>query len=209
MYPSIALRTVGHCFVTRPIRHYSDMKSQEMSSDMERSACIAIQWTKSQHAIWAFVLSLVPNYQQAEEIVQQVAVTIVEKYDDYEEARSFTSWALGIARYKVLKSRRRFSTDKHSFYPFDDTISEKLGLIYEEQAEEWGSHRVHMAECLKAMQGRSSESLRLRYSQGMDLKVLAKKLGVTSGAAYTILSRARDVLRRCVERRVAEEGGGS
>ena len=185
------------------------MKSQEMAPNMERSARIAIQWSKSQHAIWAFVVSLVPRYQQAEEIVQQVAVTVVEKYDEYEETRSFTSWAIGIARYKILESRRQYATEKHSFHPFDDTIFEKLGMIYEEQAEEWGSHRIHMAECLKTMQGRSREALQLRYSQGIDLKVLAKKLGVTSGAAHTILSRARDVLRRCVQRRVAEEGGGA
>jgi hypothetical protein len=41
----------------------------------------AALWAASQPTVSAFIRTLVPDYQQADEVMQRVAVTLVSKYD--------------------------------------------------------------------------------------------------------------------------------
>ena len=57
-----------------------------------------------------YVLSIVPNANDAEEIVQQTAVVLWEKFGDYDPSRPFTPWAcrfaLNVARQWMARQQR-------------------------------------------------------------------------------------------------------
>ncbi len=82
---------------------------------MNDSEQLTVEWTKAQPVVAAYISSLVPDFHDAEDILHQVAVTLVQKFDQYDRQRPFVAWAIGIAKYEVLKHRRKIATDKHVF----------------------------------------------------------------------------------------------
>ena len=76
---------------------------------------LGVKWMRAQPATNAFIRSAVFNPSDAEELLQDVAATVVELYDRYDQDRPFTPWVIGIARKKVLEYIRNRAKDRHVF----------------------------------------------------------------------------------------------
>ena len=55
----------------------------------------------SQSRIYAYILMLVHNHNDAEDLLQETASILWEKFDEYIPEKSFAAWAVGIARNKI------------------------------------------------------------------------------------------------------------
>ena len=55
--------------------------------------------------------------------------------------------------------------------------------------------------------GRSREVVRLHYAEAKPVAEIATKLGLSVANVKVMLHRVREVLRTCVERRLAADGG--
>ena len=64
----------------------------------DKNEQITVQWAQSQPLIAAFISSLVPDFHDADDILQNVAVVTVRKYEQFDPNRSFVAWAIGIAK---------------------------------------------------------------------------------------------------------------
>ncbi len=85
----------------------SDDPHEEESSPQNSSVReLARLWVQSQSVISAYITANVLDVQHAEDLVQEVAQVVAEKFDTFDRSRSFISWALGIARNRVLKYYR-------------------------------------------------------------------------------------------------------
>jgi len=62
---------------------------------------ISLHWSQVQFEVSRFVTALIPNYRDATDVVQQVALVAVKKFDHFESERSFRDWVMGIARYEI------------------------------------------------------------------------------------------------------------
>jgi RNA polymerase sigma-70 factor (ECF subfamily) len=69
----------------------------------DKSEQLTVQWAQSQPLIAAFISSLVPDFHDANDILQNVAVVTVRKYEQFDPNRSFVAWAIGIAKNEILK----------------------------------------------------------------------------------------------------------
>src|SRR5258708_14525825 len=58
---------------------------------------------RSEREIFRYVAALVPNLTEAEDIVQQTALALWEKFDTYDPAQPFTPWA---CRFALNKARQ-------------------------------------------------------------------------------------------------------
>ena len=58
-------------------------------------------WTEAMPAVAAFLRSRVVRFHDAQDLLQDVASEIVAQFSQYDRGRSFTGWALGIARNKL------------------------------------------------------------------------------------------------------------
>src|SRR5574338_1508768 len=58
---------------------------------------------RSEREIFRYVAALVPNVADAEDIVQQTALTLWEKFDAYDPNQPFTPWA---CRFALNKTRQ-------------------------------------------------------------------------------------------------------
>lgn len=172
--------------------------------DLQQSERCAALWTAAQPTVAAFVRTLMPDFQQAEEILQRVAVMLVRKFDDYDSRRPFAAWAIGFAKNEVLYFRRQQATDKHLF---DDTLVEKIAVTYEQLVDEVDPMRQALANCVEELRGRSRRVIELRYVRGFTSEEIAKKMDLKSGAVRVLLHRVRAMLRECIEGHVGKLGG--
>jgi RNA polymerase sigma-70 factor (ECF subfamily) len=155
-------------------------------------------WTAAQPTISAFIRTLIPQYQQADEVLQRVAVTLVRKFDQYDPARPFGAWAIGVAKYEVLYYRRERATDRHLF---GDALVDQLASRYELFAEEVDPVRDALQRCLEELKGRSKRVIELRYRRGLRSNAIAEEMALSAGAVRMLLCRVREKLRYCIERR--------
>ncbi|MEX0611049.1 MAG: sigma-70 family RNA polymerase sigma factor [Pirellulales bacterium] len=133
----------------------------------------AALWTAAQPTIAAFIRTLIPDYQQADEVLQRVAVTLVRKFDQYDQSRPFTAWAVGFAKYEVFYYRRERATDRHLF---GEDIVEQIAIHYELLAEDVDPVREALQQCLEQLKGRSKHVIELRYRRGMKSSAIADEM---------------------------------
>jgi RNA polymerase sigma-70 factor (ECF subfamily) len=57
--------------------------------------------------IFSYILRLVPNLADAEDIMQETAGIMWRKFDQFQRTTNFVAWAVEIAHYRILDYRRR------------------------------------------------------------------------------------------------------
>lgn len=166
--------------------------------DQHHSEQLARQWTECQPVVGAYILSLLPDFHQAEDVLQQVAVLLVREFDKYDQSRPFLPWALGIARNVALKSRRDVA--RNSEHLLSEALIDQIQDAFQEQADKWGTLRKALRDCLRQQPQKILELLRWRYSNDLKPGDIAVKMDITSSSVRVMLFRAREVLRRCIKR---------
>ncbi|MBX2851008.1 MAG: hypothetical protein KTR15_04585, partial [Phycisphaeraceae bacterium] len=81
----------------------------------EQRALMTELWYTHQPAISAYLYAAVPNFHDAEDLTQQVAVAVARDFDKYDPDTPFLRWAIVIARNRVLNHRRSFAMSKIVF----------------------------------------------------------------------------------------------
>ena len=166
-------------------------------SDVEE---LAANWTAAQHTVAAYIRSMVTDFHQSEEVLQRVAVTLVRKYDQYERGRPFVAWALGVAKLEALMFLREGRTER---LVFDDALLDRIAEGHERASRERVPFPQFVNECVDQLDGRSWRAIRLRYDGDLKTAQIAREMQISDGAARMLLSRARGLLRKCLETRIA------
>jgi RNA polymerase sigma-70 factor (ECF subfamily) len=172
----------------------------EPLTQQHSSEQLARLWTESQSVVASYIFSLVPDFHQAEDILQQVAVILVREFDKYDPKRPFLPWVMGIAKNAALKSRREVARD--STYLVEDSLIDRMQAAFGEGTDRWTSMRHALKFCLAQQQNRTREVLQWRYAHDLKPQQVAQRMGVTSGAVRVMLHRARSALRDCIQRRL-------
>jgi RNA polymerase sigma-70 factor (ECF subfamily) len=170
--------------------------------DQQASESLARLWTESQSVVAAYLFSLLPDFHQAEDALQQVAVALVREFDKYDSTRPFLPWALGVARNVALKSRREAA--RKAEHPLGETLLAQIQAAFAQDADLWGSIRKALRECLSKQPAKVLELLRWRYAHDLKPGDVAAEMGLTAGSVRVMLHRAREVLRRCIKRHTSE-----
>lgn len=171
------------------------------NQDADRMRRIARLWTQAQPVVSALISSTVIDFHDAEDLLGQVAETVVTKASEYDLARPFIPWAMGIARYRILQYFERRRTDRH--VDFDDETLRLLADAHSELAEEAPARLAALRQCLGQVQGKSKRVLEMRYLHDHRSGWIAEKMGMTPGAVWTMLHRVRNALAECIDRRLA------
>src|SRR6478609_1756910 len=108
---------------------------------------LARLWTESQPIVSAFILGAIPDFHQAEDVLQQVAVVLVREFDQFDTSRPFLPWALGIARNLALKSRREVA--RRSKYVMNEAVLDKIQIAFREGEDSHIAIRKWLRECLE------------------------------------------------------------
>jgi RNA polymerase sigma-70 factor (ECF subfamily) len=127
--------------------------------------------------------------------MQEVAVVLWERFDTYDETRSFRAWAFGVARYQALMFLRRARSDRHVF---DDTLAQRVADAAVEHAQHHDAQREALDACLRRLDPGQRDLILEAYAPGIRIDHLAQKRGQTAMALYKTLHRIRMLLIACI-----------
>lgn len=158
-------------------------------------------FTSHEQALRTFVRSLGPNWHDADEIVQEVALVAWRKFEEFEQGTSFLKWVCVISRFKTLSFRRKMAREKLAFN------TELMELMAEEALDEseLRSQEYQALEgCLAKLPEKQRRWVTLAYTQGMSARDEAERLGVKEGTFYMRLNRIRASLLDCIQETMKE-----
>lgn len=158
-------------------------------------------YTEHQLALHAYVRSILPNREEASEVMQEVAVVLWQKF---ESARDFRPWAFGVARLEALRFLRDRQRDR---LVFDEALVNQLA---EEAQEAEGRHerqREALEGCLQKLPSGQRQLVLVAYARGTRMDELAASRGQTAMSLYKVLHRIRQALLGCVEQTLSREAG--
>ncbi|NOZ41261.1 MAG: sigma-70 family RNA polymerase sigma factor [Planctomycetes bacterium] len=158
-----------------------------------------VLWTKAHPVVLAFIRSTIRDFHRGEDVMQEVAETVAEKFDQYDRKRPFPPWVLGIARNKVLAYLRKHANDRHVF---DDETVGKIATVYGDVEGEFSEMQNALEICMKQVKGRAQKILKMRYVRNQTPAVIARALGLSANAVSVMLHRVRQALRECVQRQL-------
>lgn len=170
-------------------------------SDDARYEAFITLFARHEADLRRFIRSLLPTSHDVDDVVQQSAIAIWRKFEQFDPATSFMKWACVIARFESLAYRRKMARDRLVF------SEELMELMAEEGAEELDErnteHRA-LEECLESMPDKQRQFLTLAYTPGVKTKELADAAGSTAAAFYMRLQRLRQQLLSCVESKLQQ-----
>ena len=159
-------------------------------------------WTSCQTLVGAFIASLVRDQHLVDDLLQEVALVAWRKYGEFDPKRSFTAWAIGIARLETLASQR---THARSIISFHAEVVERLSEEFAAGAQELGERERALAACLAGLGEPAARLVRLRYQLGNPPGEIARQLGVASNAVRVALHRIRATLADCIDKRLVRQ----
>ena len=176
-----------------------------VASFMHDSEQFTRLWTQAHGAAAGFISAMVPNHAQADDLLQDVAVTAIRKFATFDPGKgTFTAWVLGIARIEVLEYRRRSATRG-----LDPAVAELLAQRCESIGPEVSRMRRALDTCMESVRGKSREITRRHYESGTKLDAIAADMRLSNSAVRTALHRVREQLRVCIEKRLRMPSGGT
>jgi len=157
---------------------------------------------KHEPALRSFVRSLVPRWEDVDEVMQETALIAWRKFALFQPGTSFLAWAGSIARFEALKQVRKQSRDR---LVFSDEVLELLAHEGLEESDRLERERAVLEECLARLDGPERELLQISYEPGVRLHEVAARAGKSVQAFYKTIQRLRLALLVCIERRLGEE----
>lgn len=168
-----------------------------------RAREVARLWTLAQPAVSAFVASLVRDFRDRDDVLQDVAVAVLDSFDSYDPARPFVAWATGVARNQVFLYLRRKGRDR---LVLDEAALDSVVAAFTSLRPEEVRTLDYLDECVRALDGRSRRLCELRYRDDLKPAEIGPRVGMSPNAVAKALQRLREALRDCVSRKMALDG---
>lgn len=159
----------------------------------------------TQHDRWlaTYVYSLVSSAADADDILQEVKVTLWKQFSKFEPGTNFRAWARKIATNQILNYRR--SEKRRSVSSsLDEEFIEAVAAEIDQRADLLDSKADALALCLRKLPEAHRKVVVWRYYEDCNVEEIATKSERTVEAVYRLLSRIRQVLSECVSRQVTQ-----
>ncbi len=153
-------------------------------------------FVRHQRDIFAFILTLVPDRNDAEDVYQQTCLALLEKQAEYDPRREFLPWAYGFALNEVRRFRRAHYRERAQL---DDEAIEVLADVQFRSAHRLNAQLELLMECLQHLSPEKRELLMQSYTYHGRLKDLAEVLHIEINTLYKRLERIRKSLLECIE----------
>lgn len=167
--------------------------------------------TRYQNRLYRYLLRIVKNQAEAEDLFQQTWVRVAERIRRYDPSRSFEPWLFALARNLAIDYLRRIrpeSLDEPAGESESgETAAARLasgerpvidGILQRERASRLG-------DAMEALPVTYREVLTLRFEEEMKLEEIAEVLGTPLSTVKTRLRRALGRMKEALESRYPGE----
>jgi RNA polymerase sigma-70 factor (ECF subfamily) len=158
---------------------------------------------ENQNRLFAYLYAHVLNMADTEDLYQQVAMVLWEKFDQFAPGTDFGAWGIRVAEFTIknfLRGKRR------SKVYFSDDVMQRIVDRQSEMTQESVAARTEALEkCLNRLSRNDRDLVERCYGSDAKIKDIAQSEGRSPGAIYTALCRIRQALLACIERTIAAE----
>jgi len=168
---------------------------------------------KYEGRVYRLAMRIVHQRQDAEEVVQQTFLSVLEHLHDFRHEAGFATWLMRIATNHALAVLRRRAS--HPTVPLGEETRDENGLPRPQFVAEWRASPEEIASDHETRQMLAKElaELDLKYSivfvmrdlEGFSTQETAKILDLTENNVKVRLSRARLMLRERLTRLFGKE----
>jgi len=143
-----------------------------------------------------YVVSLVPHWADADEIIQETKLRLWEQFDQYDPTKDFGGWARAIAYFMVLAYRKQSQRASARFsQQFVDVVSREAASL----ATEAYPLRQALDDCIAKLSQAARELLWACYAGKETIKDVAIRLGRSVRGTQRAVARIRIDLQHCIE----------
>jgi len=155
-----------------------------------------------ERALFSYLVAAVQDYQEAEDLLQEITLVLWKKFDHYRPSVSYAAWAFGVARTELacyFRDRGR----RGNLLSLE--VLQRIEKAWVEEEERLEGERRALAACVEKLSEDHRQLFSFRYDKGFSLETLARKLGQTASAINMKLVRIRKALLDCTGRALVKE----
>jgi RNA polymerase sigma-70 factor (ECF subfamily) len=165
--------------------------------------CFAEVIRRFEQPVWRVVAAMLQDFDRSREMLQQVFVNAYVHLDQFQFGRDFEAWIKEIARNCVRQELRRTARQSAHLEGYRLHLEQAWSVAATAESQE-ARYLEALANCREQLPERSAQAITWRYEQGRSFEEIAKQLSTTRDAVEKLLSRARLLLRECIETRLAK-----
>jgi RNA polymerase sigma-70 factor (ECF subfamily) len=177
------------------------MNEPGQQKDESHTESVQKLFLQYQPAIRSYVLTMIPNFSAADDVVQEIFLVVTRKASDFTLGSSFQSWVKAIARFKALEAIR---AGKNRLESLSDEVLEALGAEQSDLFVHYDERLTLLSACVGELAPQARRSIEYRYRNDHLPPEIARLMGCTVQSVNVTLSRARAFLRECVLRKMEE-----
>lgn len=160
------------------------------------------QFVRHQQEIYAYILTLVPHVNDADDLFQDGMTVMWRKFDQFQPGTNFAAWGIRIMRYQILEYRRNLARSKRVL--IEDSLFEALMDRMATVQDEMAARIEALRKCQAHLDDRARRILKMRYEHNSPVEEIASYLKVSRRHVYHLFGRINSVLLRCMRRTLAE-----
>lgn len=158
--------------------------------------------TQYQQRVHLFILSLVSNRADAEEILQETNLVLWRKFDGFRPGSDFRAWAFQVAYNKVKSFRERHGRDRMRF---GRSVMDRLATVAASVPDDLPAALEFLQSCKDQLSSQDRDLIERRYEPGATTASVATEVGRSVAAVYKAVVRIRRALFECVQRSLRRE----
>ena len=175
----------------------SSQPEQIEPSDIERFTSL---WLENQAAAAIFVRMSIHNRHDAEDLLQDVAKEAARSFSNYDPAKPFIAWLIGIARHLMYDYYRKNS--RASTHLLSEEIMDTLVAAHILAADQVDERITALRHCMDRLTDRQRDLLKMRYEVGLNPESISKRTGASVTSINQLFYRIRKALANCIHQRL-------
>lgn len=148
----------------------------------------------------AYVLSLIPNWTEADEIAQLVRIRLWEQFAEYDPNKDFGAWSRAIAYHLV---RAHWSKSNRRNQILSTTFLQQVSETFVPVADEARERREVLDHCLGKLSSANRRILQSYYAEPNKRRQLAEQSNRTFDSLRQTVRRLRLAIAGCVREALA------
>ncbi len=157
--------------------------------------------TQYQDRLFAYILTMIGNIDDARDVLQDVNQCILKKVDKYNEGTNFLAWARRIAYFEIQSYWRNKGRSR---FHFDIELLEHISEEAIEAIDRYDERLSALRLCIEKLPQEKQKLLVQRYQKSLSINDVAKTWNRSGKAIVMLLSRVRLQLFDCIQKRLAE-----
>lgn len=148
--------------------------------------------------VWRYLRYLGATAADADDLTQETFVAIARSEFVEQSPQQTAAYLRTVARNQLLMARRR---ENHQITTVDLTAAEQVWSMLVTETGTSGLLAA-LADCLDKLEGRARAVIDGFYRDRRSREELASQLAMKPDGVKTLLRRTREVLRKCIEKRM-------